>query len=117
MQSDESRTDIGLIRIHDKVISSISSLAATEIEGVKGIRRGYRTGFISILDKKGISAIKVIKDKNGEITVQIPLIIKYGYNIPEVAARVQENVRNNLEKMAGLIVKDINISVQGIEKD
>jgi uncharacterized alkaline shock family protein YloU len=55
-------------------------------------------------------------DKNGEVKVEIPLIIKYGYNIPEVAAKVQENIRNNLEKMTNLLIKDINVNIQAIEK-
>ena len=117
MSRDESRTDLGLLRIHDNVIASIASLAANEVEGVKGIKKGLRSGIMELLDKKDLSAIRVNKDKNGEITIQIPLIIKYGYNIPDVAGKVQENVRNNLEKMADLLIKDINISVQGIEKN
>ena len=117
MPRDESRTDLGLLRIHDNVIASIASLAANEVEGVKGIKKSFRSGIMELLDKKDLSAIRVNKDKNGEITVQHPLIIKYGYNIPDVAGKVQENVRNNLEKMTNLLIKDINISVQGIEKN
>jgi len=48
--------------------------------------------------------------------VEIPLIIKYGYNIPEIANRVQENVRLALEKMSNLSIKEINVNVQGIER-
>ena len=44
------------------------------------------------------------------------MVIKYGYNIPDTAARVQENVRQALEKMSNLSVKDINVNVQGIER-
>ncbi|MGD0335786.1 MAG: Asp23/Gls24 family envelope stress response protein [Candidatus Omnitrophota bacterium] len=117
MQREESRTDFGIVRIHDNVISSIASLAASEVEGVKAIRKSLKSGIMGLLDKKGLFAIKVNKDKNAEITVQVPLIIKYGYNIPEVASKVQENVRNSLEKMTNLMIKDINISVQGIEKN
>ena len=116
MQREESRTDFGIVRIHDNVICSIASLAASEVEGVKAIRKSFKSGIMELLDRKGLFAIKVNKDKNAEITVQVPLIIKYGYNIPEVATKVQENVRNSLEKMTNLMIKDINISVQGIEK-
>ena len=35
MQKRETRTDLGMIRIHKNVIASIASLAAAEIEGVK----------------------------------------------------------------------------------
>ncbi len=116
MHREESRTDLGTVRIHDNVIASIASVAATEIEGVKGIEKDFKSGLLELIKKKNLGAIKVDKDKNGDITVWVPLVIKYGYNIPDVAARVQENIRNNLEKMTNLSIKDININVQYIER-
>ncbi len=116
MQREESRTDYGIIRIHDNVIASIASVAACEIEGVKAIGKNFGAGIMEMLDKKSLSAIRVEKDKNGEITLQIPLIIKYGVNIPEIASKVQENVRQALEKMTNLSIKDINVNVQSIER-
>jgi uncharacterized alkaline shock family protein YloU len=62
-----------------------------------------------------LAAIKVEIDKNEEVKVEIPLVIKYGFNIPDIANKVQENVRNALEKMTNLSIKDIDINVQGIE--
>lgn len=116
MHKEESRTDYGMIRIHDNVIASIASVAACEIEGVKAVGKDFKTGILELIDRKNLSAIKVEKDKNGDITLQIPLIIKYGVNIPEIANKVQENVRQALEKMTNLSIKDINVNVQGIER-
>jgi uncharacterized alkaline shock family protein YloU len=71
---------------------------------------------LEMIGKKNYSAIGVEFDKNGEVKVEIPLVIKYGYNIPSVADKVQENIRNALEKMTNLSIKDININIQGIER-
>lgn len=116
MHKEESRTELGLVRIHDDVIASIASEAAGEIEGVKAIGSNFRASILDLFDKRNFAAIRVEKDKNGEITVQIPLVIKYGFNIPEIADRVQENVKNALEKMTNISIKDINVSVQGVER-
>lgn len=116
MHKEESRTDLGVIRIHKNVIASIASLAANEIDGVKRIGVDFKSGFLELLGKQSLSAIKVEIDKNEGVKVEIPLIIKYGFNIPDVANRVQENIRNALEKMTNLSIKDININVQGIER-
>jgi uncharacterized alkaline shock family protein YloU len=116
MHREESRTDLGTVRIHDNVIASIASVAATEIEGVKRIEKDFKAGILELMQKKNLAAIKVEKDKNGDISVSVPLVIKYGFNIPEVAARVQENVRNSLEKMTNLSIRDVNVNVQGIER-
>jgi uncharacterized alkaline shock family protein YloU len=116
MDKEESRTDLGIVRIHKNVIASIAAVASAEVEGVKRIGANLKSGMMEFIGKKTYSAIGVDFDKNGEVKVEIPLIIKYGYNIPGVADRVQENVRNALEKMTNLSIKDINIIIQGIER-
>jgi uncharacterized alkaline shock family protein YloU len=116
MHREESRTDLGTIRIHKNVIASIASLAATEIQGVKRVGGDLKSGFLELIGKKTSIAIKVEIDKNEEVRITVPLIIKYGFNIPDIANKVQENVRNALEKMTNLLIKDININVQGIER-
>jgi uncharacterized alkaline shock family protein YloU len=115
MQREESHTDLGVIKIHDNVIASIASIAAKEIEGIKGVGKS-KTGILQLIHKDTVSSIKIKKDKNGEIVVQVPIVIKYGFNIPDTANRVQENVRNSLEKMTNLSIREINIDVQGIER-
>ncbi len=116
-QTDEARNDLGVVRIHKNVIASIASLAAVEIEGVKRVGGGMRGGILAILGRESLSSIKVEIDKHSEVKVDIPLVIAYERNIPEVAARVQESVRAALEKMTSLVVRDINVNVQGIEKE
>lgn len=116
MNREESRTDFGAVRIHRNVIASIAAIAAVEIEGVKRIGSDFKSGIMELIGKKSLAAIKVEFDKNEEIKVEIPIIIKYGFNIPSVAGKIQENVRNALEKMTNLSIKDININIQGIER-
>lgn len=116
MNRDESRNELGVLRIHKNVISSIASIAACEIDGVKGVGWNLKSGLGEFLGKKLFSAIKVEIFKNEEVKVEIPLLIKYGYNIPEVASRVQDNVRLALEKMSNLSIREINVNVQGIER-
>lgn len=116
MQRDESRTDLGAIRIHKNVIASIAALAALETAGVKRIGGDFKSGLLQLIGNKNLAAIRVEFGKNEEVKVEIPLVIKYGFNIPEASSKVQENVRLALEKMTNLSLKDINVNVQGIEK-
>lgn len=116
MNREESRTDLGTIRIHKNVIASISALAAMDIEGVKRVGGDFKSGLMELLGKKSSASIKVEINKNEEVSLEMPVIIKYGYNIPEIADKVQESIRNALEKMTNLSIKEININVQGIEK-
>ena len=114
---DESLTDLGAIKIHKNAIASIAAIAAVEVEGVKRVGGNLQSSLLSAVGKKSYSAIRVEINKNSETEIEIPLIIKYGYNIPEIANKVQENVRQSVEKMTSLIVRDINIKVKAIEKE
>ena len=116
MKSEETRNELGVVRIHKNVIASISAIAATEIEGVKRVGGGLKSGLLELVGQKSQGAIKVDISRNEEVRVDIPLVIKYGYNIPDIAGRVQENVRSALDKMSNLSIKDINVNVQGIER-
>ncbi|MCK9594689.1 MAG: Asp23/Gls24 family envelope stress response protein [Candidatus Omnitrophica bacterium] len=116
LHNDESRNDYGLVKIHRNVISSISAIASSEVDGVKCVGKNLKSRFFELLGRRSPSTIRVEFDKNDEVWVLIPIVIKYGYNIPEVAGKVQENVRNSLEKMTNLSIKDININVKSIEK-
>ncbi len=116
MHREESHTDLGTIRIHKNVIASIASLAAVEIEGISRVGGNFKSGLLELIGRKAVSAINVEISKNEEVKIEIPVVIKYGYNIPEIANKAQENIRNNVEKMTSLSVKDININVQGVER-
>jgi uncharacterized alkaline shock family protein YloU len=116
INQETSRTDLGTIKIHKNVIASIAAVAATEIDGVKRVGT-VKSSFLELFSKKDLDAITVEFNKNGEVHIDIPIIFKYDCNIPEVANKVQESIRNALEKMTSLQIRDIDISVQGIEKE
>jgi uncharacterized alkaline shock family protein YloU len=49
-----------------------------------------------------------------EAAVDLFVIVEYGVRIPDVALRVQENVKKAIESMTGLDVVEVNIHVQGV---
>ncbi len=117
MHKEESTLDLGTIKIHKNVIASIASLAALEIEGVRKIGKDFKMGLWEMAGRRSYSSVKVMFEKNDEVCVELPLVIRYNFNVLEVANKVQENVRNALERMTNLTVRNINVAVQGIEKD
>ena len=116
MQKEESRTDLGKIRIYKQAIAQIAAVAAQETEGVKKVGGNLKSKLLEKIAKSITSPIMVEISKNEEVRIDIPLVIKYGFSIPEVASKVQENVRNSLEKMTNLSIKDVNVNVQSIER-
>lgn len=111
-----AKTDLGAVRIHKNVIASIAAIAALEIEGVKKIAAVKTLDIGVILGLKKPKGISVEFGKADDMRLRIPLVVKYGYNIPEIAESVQDAVRQAMEKMVDKTPKDIDISVQAIEK-
>lgn len=112
-----SKLEVGAVKIHKDVIASIAGIAALEIEGVSQI--GKRKDFC-VIELLGIksprSGIRIEFGKNDEIVLNVPLTIKYGYNISEVAESAEARIRQAIEKMLDKAPRDIRISIQGIEK-
>lgn len=107
----EDKTNIGSIKIANEVIAIIASLSATEVDGVTGMSGGVGSGIAEMLGyKKGVK----VEASESECVVDLTVIIDYGYAIPDVAEGIQENVKEAIESMTGLDVKEINIHVQGV---
>ena len=49
-----------------------------------------------------------------EAAVDTFVVIEYGTRIPDVAAKIQENVKKAIENMTGLLVVEVNVNVQGV---
>ncbi len=112
---NEFNENNGSIKISDDVIATITSVAASEIDGVCGLM-GSIAGEIAVkFGKKNINkGVKVTSDDK-EVVIDVNLIVKYGIKIPEIAWEVQENVKKAVESMSGLIVTKVNIHIVGVE--
>lgn len=107
--------EAGIVRISDEVIGVIASLAASEIEGVAGMSAGLVEDISNkITGKKNASkGVKVTMD-NGSAVIDLHMSVEYGIKIPDMALKVQKNVKNTVETMTGLNVSLVNIHVQNI---
>ncbi|XER13043.1 Alkaline shock protein 23 [Sporomusa aerivorans] len=106
--------DVGSIRIADEVVGIIAGLAATEVSGVAGMSAGLVGGIAEMLGKKNLSKGVKVEVGEREAAVDLYIIVEYGVRIPDIALRVQENVKRAIESMTGLDVVEVNIHVQGV---
>ncbi|RCW50538.1 Asp23/Gls24 family envelope stress response protein [Halanaerobium sp. MA284_MarDTE_T2] len=104
----------GKIKIADEVVSIITGLAATEVEGVVGMSGGIAGGIADLLGRKNLSKGVKVEVTEETVEVDIFVIIEYGNSIPEVAWEIQNNVKQAIEGMTGLDVKSVNVHVQGV---
>ncbi|MGM0500058.1 MAG: Asp23/Gls24 family envelope stress response protein [Bacillota bacterium] len=106
--------DEGSIKIADEVVGIITGLAATEIEGVAGMSGGLAGGIADMLGRKNLSKGVKVEVSDETATVDVYVIINYGNSIPDVAWKIQDNVKQAIEGMTGLNVKAVNVHVQGV---
>lgn len=107
-------TDLGIVRINNEAIMTIASIAAMEIKGVNkmggGLRRAFYDSFFKNSSYKGVR----IKMKDNEVKLSVSVIVEYGVDIPRIADEVQENVKRAVEKMAGLVLSEVDVIVEGV---
>lgn len=116
MREDE-KSELGLIKIHNNVIASIAYLATLEVEGVSRICDNMKSNTLNLIGKKTkCGAIDAHSEKSDSVSIIIPIIVKYGYNIPEVALKVQEKVKSAIEESTDLSPREIIVKIKGVEK-
>jgi len=111
---ERQETELGSIRIADEVVAVIGGLAATEIKGVAGMSGGLAGGIAEMLGRKNLSKGVKVEVGEKEAAVDMFIIVEYGVPIPDVAIRIQENVKRAIESMTGLNVIEVNVNVQGV---
>lgn len=98
--------ELGCIHISEDVLASIAAGAVTEVEGISGL--------MNVAAKKsGVKGVRLAVDEDGAV-VDLYVMIRYGYAIPEVAGKIQNAVAAALESMTGFAVKAVNVHVGGV---
>ena len=96
--------DNGQITYANEVISTIVSVATTEVDGISAI--AGNSGLLG----KGKLPRGVRVDMNGEdVSVDVSVTVDYGMPIQKVGRSAQENVRKSIESMTGLHVEKVDL--------
>ena len=114
--SIHENVNIGEVKVADEVVAIIAGLAATEIEGVDSLGGNITNEIVSKLGMKNLSKGVTVTVNESRVLVDITLNLKYGTQIPEVSAKVQEKVKSAIETMTGLQVTEVNIKVASVAK-
>ncbi len=104
----------GTVSFTNEVISTIVGLATVDIEGVAGMSGGIGDGFTELVGRKNYSKGVKVEVGKDDVTIDMRIIVKYGFSIPEICRNIQQSVTKSVETMTGLKVKKLNIAVQGI---
>ncbi len=112
--SEIDNFEYGQVKISDEVVGIIAGLAASEVEGVTSMSGGLTGNITEIFGKKSLSKGVKVEVGEEESAIDLHVIVDYGVKIPDVAWKIQENVKKAIETMTGLKVVEVNIHVQGV---
>lgn len=112
--NDNENREYGNVKIADDVVAIIASVASTEIPGVVGMSGGLTGGFSEMLGKKNLSKGVKVELIENEAIIDVFIIVEYGKNIDDIGKKVQANVKNSVETMTELKVREINVNIQGV---
>lgn len=106
----------GKVEIDRDILLSIINLATKEINGVHSLTNDYLPLYKKMVKPKN-EGVSIKFDINGNLTVDVYIKVYIGYSVPDIAYRVQENIKNSLSSMVGLNPGKINVHVYGVECD
>ncbi len=112
LHEDENR---GQIQIADDVVAMIASLAATEVEGVCALSGNITNELMSKVGVKKLTKGVKVDVLGGNVTVDLAVVMEYGFNIPTTCGKVQEKIKSAIENMTGLTCSDVNIRIAGVK--
>ena len=82
------------------IIHNIVALAVAEVEGT-----------VPNPEKK--NGISLFIEKDG-VYADVSVVVKYGYNVPELAYRIQQSVKQSVENMTRFKVAEVDVHIQDV---
>ncbi|NHA00912.1 Asp23/Gls24 family envelope stress response protein [Nocardioides sp. W3-2-3] len=112
--SEQGRTSIA-----DTVVSKIAGIATREITGVHDLGGGTARAVGAIRDRIPGSRTNLAQGVAVEVgerqaAVDLDIVAEYGVAIADLAGAVRRNVITSVERMTGLEVTEVNITVHDI---
>jgi uncharacterized alkaline shock family protein YloU len=109
-------TGLGRTQISDLVVSKIAGLATKEINGVYALGGGAARAFGAIRERipgatSNVSQGVTVEVGERQAAVDLDIVVEYGVAVVELASSIRRNVIGAIERMTGLEVVEVNISV------
>ena len=107
----------GNVLISEDVVGAIVGHAVDEVEGAAGI---YVKPGNEVADLIGVKnwgkGLKILIAEDNTGTIDVDILINYGYSVVDVADNVQTAVASAVESMTGVKVNAVNVNVCGISR-
>ena len=113
------KNDCGSIAVTERAVAMIVRNSAYSIPAVAKLSGNTLVDNIAeLVGSKSMKdrAICVKAEEDGVLAIEIAITIRYGYNLPETAAELQNLIAENVFAMTGLTVACVNVIVRDMEE-
>ncbi len=112
-------SELGKTSIADQVVSKIAGIATREVSGVYDLGGGAERAVGAVRERIPGSRTNYSQGVSVEVgerqaAIDLDLVADYGISIADLAAGVRRNVIATVERMTGLEVTEVNISVHDV---
>jgi uncharacterized alkaline shock family protein YloU len=109
----------GKTAIADTVVSKIAGIATRDVSGVYDLGGGAARTVGAIRDRIPGSRVNASQGVSVEVgerqaAIDVDVVAEYGVAIADLAAGVRSNVVSSVERMTGLEVVEVNITVNDV---
>ena len=110
----EQKRTLGSIEVSPAAIASIANTAVLSCYGVVGTAdRDLAIGIVNLLSPDSKRGIEV-HVRDGQISIDVYVIIEYGTRIITVAHSVMNVVKFSVERALGMPVAEVNVHIEGL---
>ena len=112
MDVKDFKSSEGACIVSEEVIAQIACTAAVEVPGVAGMASRLND-IRGLVTTPGNKSVGVVSNENVTI-VDVYVNLEAGVRIPEVASRLQRQIKNAVQSMTGNPVTKVNGHIEGI---
>ena len=105
---------MGSVSISEEVLAVIAAAAAVDVEGVSSLGSGLSSDVTTAANRQALTRGVRLAVEDERITVDLSILVRYGYVVTDVAKAVQDAVFSAVENTSGLSVCCVNVAVVGV---
>lgn len=107
-------SDLGEVQISDDVLAVIAAMAAMEVDGVVAMAGNITAEIVSRLGMKKLSKGVRVDVADGNVMVDLSIVLKMNESIIEISKKVQDRVKSTIENMTGMEVANVNVNISSV---
>jgi len=111
---DEKILEKGKLTCDKDILYSIINLATKEIKGVASLTNSFIPWYKRMFRRNDYEGVIIKFNANGSLKIDVYVNTYIGESVPDLAFRIQENIKNNLSSMVDMKATHINVHVMSV---